>query len=106
MAPAEPEAEPVFAVGRVSAAEPPQPKEPERRVNPIKIRKMEQRRREIEEEVARLEAGIQDHELALGNFVNAEETQRIVGLLDAGRARLEGLMQEWEDVAHEIEANS
>ncbi|MGA2143644.1 MAG: ABC-F family ATP-binding cassette domain-containing protein [Bryobacteraceae bacterium] len=106
MAPAEPEAGPVFAVGTVSAAEPPQPKEPERRVNPIKIRKMEQRRREIEEEVARLEAEIQDHELALGNFVNAEETQRIAGLLDARRARLEGLMQEWEDVAHEIEANS
>ncbi|MGP8247501.1 MAG: ribosomal protection-like ABC-F family protein [Bryobacteraceae bacterium] len=102
VAPAEPEAAPLTAY----AAGPRQAPEAQRRLNPIKLRQMEQRRREIEEDVSRLEAEIQDHEQALGNFVNAEETQRISGLLEARREQLEGLMQEWEDVAQAIEANS
>jgi ATP-binding cassette subfamily F protein 3 len=101
-----PEAGPFVAPVTVSVAAPQPSREPERRLNPIKLRKLEQRRHEIEQEVARLEAEIQDHEQALGNFVNAGETQRISGLLDAGREHLEGLMQEWEDVAQAIEANS
>jgi ATP-binding cassette subfamily F protein 3 len=106
VAPAEPEADPVAATVAVSAATPQPAKEPERRLNPIKLRQMEQRRREIEEDVSRLEAEIQDHEQALGNFVNVEETQRISGLLEARREQLKELMQEWEDVAQAIEANS
>jgi len=103
--PALDEAGPVAAP--VAAYPAPQPaREPERRLNPIKLRKLEQRRHEIEREVAKLEAEIQDHEQALGNFVNAGETQRVSGLLEAGRQQLEGLMQEWEDVAQAIEANS
>ncbi|MGO9897276.1 MAG: ABC-F family ATP-binding cassette domain-containing protein, partial [Bryobacteraceae bacterium] len=100
------EAGPVAAAVTVSAAAPQPAREPDRRLNPIKLRKLEQRRHEIEREVARLEAEILDREQALGNFVNAEETQRISGLLETGRDLLERLMQEWEDVAQAIEANS
>jgi ATP-binding cassette subfamily F protein 3 len=76
------------------------------RLNPIKLRKMKERRGEIEEEVTRLEAEIADYERALSNFVSVEETTRVNGLLEARRKDLEGLMSEWEDVANLIEANS
>ncbi len=78
----------------------------ERRLNPIKLRQMKERRHEIEEEVTRLEAEIGDHESALAHFVSMEETQRISDLLNARRGDLEALMLEWEDVAQTIEANS
>jgi hypothetical protein len=67
---------------------------------------MRQRRRDIEEEVTRLEAEIADYEGALGNFVSVEETRRTTELLEARRADLEALMAEWESVAQTIEANS
>jgi ATP-binding cassette subfamily F protein 3 len=83
----------------------PEPKT-DRRLNPIKLRQMKERRREIEEEVTRLETEIADYEAALGNFVSAEETARVSGLLNSRRADLEALMAEWEEVAHAIETNS
>jgi ATP-binding cassette subfamily F protein 3 len=84
----------------------PQEAKTERRLNPIKLRQMKERRREIEEEVTRLETEIADYEAALGSFVSVEETKRVTGLLDSRRADLDALMSEWEDVAQTIEANS
>jgi ATP-binding cassette, subfamily F, member 3 len=80
-------------------------KGPERRLNPIKLRQMQERQGEIEEEVARVEAEIADCEAGLANFVSVEETQRLNKLLDTRRAELEALMAEWETVANSIEAN-
>jgi ATP-binding cassette subfamily F protein 3 len=77
-----------------------------RRLNPIKLRQMKERRREIEEDVTRLETEIADYEAALSNYVSAEETRRVGELLAARRKDLEGLMAEWEEVAQAIEANS
>jgi ATP-binding cassette, subfamily F, member 3 len=82
------------------------PPKSERRLNPIKLRQMKERRHEIEEEVTRLETEIADYELALGNFVSVEETRRVTELLDSRRADLNALMSEWEQVAQTIEANS
>jgi ATP-binding cassette subfamily F protein 3 len=76
------------------------------RLNPIKLRQMRERRHAIEDEVTRLEVEIADYEAALANFVNVEETMRVNELLAARRADLEALMNEWEEVAHLIEANS
>ena len=78
----------------------------DRRLNPIKLRQMKERRHEIEEEVTRLETEIADYEGALGNFVSVEETMRVNDLLGSRRADLEALMAEWEQVANAIEANS
>ena len=78
----------------------------DRRLNPIKLRQMKERRRAIEEEVARLETEIADYETALGNFVSMEETLRVTELLHARRADLEALLNEWEEVAQSIEANN
>ena len=78
----------------------------DKRLNPIKLRQMKDRRHAIEDEVTRLEVEIADYELALGNFVNTEETRRLTELLHARRSDLEALMAEWEEVAQLIETNS
>jgi hypothetical protein len=91
-------------VARETAA--PAPKSGERRLNPIKLRQMRERRKEIEDEVTKLEVEIADYEAALGNFVSTEETRRVNELLHARRADLEALLREWEEVAQSIEANS
>ncbi len=75
------------------------------RLNPIKLRQMKQRRREIEDEVTRLEVEIADYESALSNFTSVEETVRTNDLLNARRTDLVNLMAEWEEVAQTIEAN-
>src|SRR4051794_31663678 len=77
-----------------------------KRLNPIKLRQMKERRSSIEDEVTKLEAEIADYEAELSNFVNVEETARVTTLLDARRADLEALMNEWEEVAQMIEANT
>jgi ATP-binding cassette subfamily F protein 3 len=77
-----------------------------KRLNPIKLRQMQDRRSSIEEEVTKLEAEIADYEGELSNFVSVDETARVSGLLDRRRAELEALMGEWEEVVAAIEANS
>jgi ATP-binding cassette subfamily F protein 3 len=85
---------------------PPAPKLPDKRVNPIKLRQMEERRKAIEAEVARLEAEIAGYEARLANFVSAEDTRRTSELLEARRSDLTRRMAEWEDVAQSIEAQT
>jgi ATP-binding cassette subfamily F protein 3 len=67
---------------------------------------MRERRKAIEDEVTKLEVEIADYEAALGSFVSIEETRCVTGLLNARRADLEALLEEWEEVAQSIEANS
>jgi ATP-binding cassette subfamily F protein 3 len=90
---------------RNSAAAPPVKTVVERRLNPLKLKQMKQRRHAIEDEVTRLEVEIADYEQALSNYKSAEETLRLTELLDARRADLQNLMAEWEQVAQAIEAN-
>ncbi|HWC98244.1 MAG TPA: ABC-F family ATP-binding cassette domain-containing protein [Candidatus Sulfopaludibacter sp.] len=78
----------------------------DRRLNPIKLRQMKERRHEIEEEVTRLEAEIANYEASLAHFVSVEETQRTSDLLNDRKTDLESLLAEWEEVAQSIEANS
>jgi len=105
----EPEEPPPAAEKKEPAAKPAPPPRPkpaaDRRLNPIKLRQMKERRRAIEDEVTRLEVEIADYEHALANFKNAEETKRMSELLSARRADLQILLAEWEDVAQTIEAN-
>ena len=103
---AEPEAKSAPAPA-VKAPPAPQPAKPsaDRRLNPIKLRHMKQRRREIEDEVTRLEVEIADFEQALASFRNVDETVRVNELLIARRGDLQHLLAEWEEVAQTIEAN-
>jgi ATP-binding cassette subfamily F protein 3 len=77
-----------------------------KRLNPIKLRQMQDRRTSIEEEVTKLEAEIADYEAELSNFVSVEETARVSALLDQRRADLEKLMLEWEEVVQAIECST
>jgi ATP-binding cassette, subfamily F, member 3 len=78
----------------------------EKRVNPIKLQRMHERREAIEEQVTRLEAEIAEYEAALANFVSVEETRHTSELLESRRSDLKKLMVEWEEVAHLLEAQS
>jgi len=88
------------------AAPPPAPRTGTGRLNPIKLRQMKERRREIEEEVTRMEAEIADYEAGLVNFVSVEETRLLTELLTTRRGDLDALMSEWEQVMEAIESNS
>ncbi len=76
----------------------------EKRVNPMKLKKLETRRKEMEEKVARLEGEIAAEEAALGNFVSVEDTLRRSAELDGKRRELAGAMAEWESVSERLEA--
>jgi ATP-binding cassette, subfamily F, member 3 len=77
----------------------------ESKLNPIKLHLMKERRREIEEEVSRVEGEIADFERALANFTSAEKTMKTSERLGRRRADLDALMTEWEQVSQTIEAN-
>jgi len=77
-----------------------------KRLNPIKLRQMQDRQGAIEEEVSKLETEIADYERELSNFVSVDETARVSELLDARRSDLQRLMEEWEEIGQALEANS
>ena len=76
-----------------------------RRINPIRLKQMESRLGELEEEIARTETDISDCERALAEFVSAEETQRQSQLLEDRKSHLLKLMAEWEELSLAIEPN-
>ncbi len=77
-----------------------------KRMNPIRLRQMQERQQEVEEEVSRMEAEIAECETGLQSFVSAEETARLARLLEERRSMLERLMAEWEELAGVIESNA
>jgi ATP-binding cassette subfamily F protein 3 len=86
----------------VSAQEHPQPASgaaKQKRINPIKLKQMQDRLQEVEEEVARLETEIAQAEMALQIFVSAEETHRQSEALERARSELSQRMAEWEELA-------
>jgi ATP-binding cassette subfamily F protein 3 len=70
-----------------------------KRLNPIKRQQMEDRRHEIEEEIARAEAAIALCETELQSFVSADETQRRTQELAGRKNDLQSLMKEWEELS-------
>ncbi|MGA2372818.1 MAG: ABC-F family ATP-binding cassette domain-containing protein [Candidatus Korobacteraceae bacterium] len=74
-----------------------------KRINPIKLKQMQERHQQVEQGIARLEDGIAECERELQSFVSAEETARWTELLASRRAELEGLMSEWEGLSQELE---
>jgi ATP-binding cassette subfamily F protein 3 len=75
----------------------------QKRVNPLKLRQMQQRQAGIEQGIARLEGEIAGIETSLADFKSAEETIRLSELLGAKRRELEALLAEWEQVGHALE---
>jgi ATP-binding cassette, subfamily F, member 3 len=75
-----------------------------KRINPIKLKQLQDRQQQVEEEIAHLEQGIAQCELELQSYVNAEETQRQTDLLARHRSDLAQKMQEWEELSSVLEA--
>jgi ATP-binding cassette subfamily F protein 3 len=75
-----------------------------RRINPIKLKQMQDEAKRLEEHIAALEAQIQQSELALSEFAGPEEAIRLANLLESQRAELEQAMAQWESVAAQLEA--
>ncbi|MBV9301017.1 MAG: ABC-F family ATP-binding cassette domain-containing protein [Acidobacteriaceae bacterium] len=77
-----------------------------KRINPIKLKQMQDHARQLEGRIADLEAQIQESERALSDFVSAEQATRLSSLLEIRRAELENTMSEWEQISQEIEATA
>jgi ATP-binding cassette, subfamily F, member 3 len=80
---------------------PPAPPKP--KVNPLKLRQMQDRRREVEDEITRIERQVAECEAELANFRSVEETARLGALVQKRRADLTELLAEWEQLAQTIE---
>ena len=76
--------------------------EPKKRLNPIKRKQIEDRVRDLEEEISRTEAAIERLEIAQQNFVSADESQRQSQELDQHKATHAALMKEWEEFSQEL----
>ncbi len=77
-----------------------------KRINPIKLKQMQERARELEQNINQLESGIRQRESKLSEFVSAEEAVRLAKELETYRNELEQKMAEWEQVTQEIEATA
>ena len=77
-----------------------------KRLNPIKLRQMQDRQRELEEQISRVEAEIGECESGLQRYVSAEETARLASLLEKRRSELQALLGEWEELSATIEGNA
>jgi len=77
-----------------------------KRLNPIKRKHIEDRLHEIEEDIARVEAGIAHCETALLTFVSADEMHQQTQELDARRNELSRLMAEWEELSQALEPST
>ena len=75
-----------------------------KRINPIKLKQLQDQQQQIEEEIARLEQGISQCEFELQSYVSAEETQRQTDLLAQYRAELAQKMEDWEEISSLLEA--
>jgi ATP-binding cassette subfamily F protein 3 len=72
---------------------------PKKRINPIKLKQMQDQQQQVEAEIARLEEGIAKCELELQSYVSAEETQRQTDLLAQYRSELAEKMEDWEGLS-------
>ncbi len=77
--------------------------QPKKRINPIKLKQMQERNQQVEQGIAQLEDGIAECERELQSFVSAEETAKWTELLASRRSGLETLMSEWESLSQELE---
>jgi ATP-binding cassette subfamily F protein 3 len=93
------EAVPGHANGTLAAAD-----AGKKRLNPMKVKQLQDRCAEIEREVERVEAKIAEGEAALGVFVSAEETQRVSDSLAQLRSRVDTLTAEWEEISAALES--
>jgi ATP-binding cassette subfamily F protein 3 len=75
-----------------------------KRVNPIKLKQMQERLAQVEAEIPKVDSWVAEAEQAMAVYVSTEETQRLTEVLAALRDRQIELNSEWEKLATELEA--
>jgi ATP-binding cassette subfamily F protein 3 len=75
-----------------------------KRVNPLKLKQMQERAQQLEVRIADLEGFIETAEQA--PFVSAQESLQLANQLEQHRAGLEAAMSEWETLTQQIEATA
>jgi ATP-binding cassette subfamily F protein 3 len=78
----------------------------QKRINPIRLKQMEARSEEVEEEVALAEASIAELEKELAVFKSTEELIDVTEALDRQRQKLDRLMAEWEELTSTLSDSS
>lgn len=73
-----------------------------KRLNPMKVKQLEDRLQQVEAEIARREATVADYETQLSSYVSAEESLRLANEAQAEREAIEKLMLEWEAVSEQL----
>ncbi|HEY0785820.1 MAG TPA: ABC-F family ATP-binding cassette domain-containing protein [Acidobacteriaceae bacterium] len=89
-----------------AAAPPPMPAEATgraRKLNPIRLKQMQDRLTCVEEEIPRCESAIAATEGSLGSYVSGEETQRLSTVLANLREQHAALSGEWEELMMQLE---
>jgi ATP-binding cassette subfamily F protein 3 len=74
-----------------------------KKLNPIKLKQLQERVKFAEDEMPRMEDRMSALEAAMGNFVSAEESQKQTAELAALRKQHEALMLEWEEISTQLE---
>ena len=74
-----------------------------KRLNPIKLKQLEDRLHQAEEEIPHLESLITEAESRLGNFTSAEQSQKDAAQLDDLRTKRTTLLAEWEELSLTLE---
>lgn len=74
-----------------------------KRLNPIKLKQLQDRLIFTENEMPRLEEQIAQHEQDLGTFRSAEESQRLAAAIGTLREHHEAMMHEWEEISLSLE---
>jgi ATP-binding cassette subfamily F protein 3 len=86
-----------------SAANTGPPPAPVKRLNPIKLKHLEDRVAAIEQELSDLDSRIAAAEESLGHYISAEESQRTAAELEELRTQRTTLLAEWESLASTLE---
>jgi ATP-binding cassette subfamily F protein 3 len=88
----------------VPSPQSPAPSAGGKRLNPIKLKKMQDHCQKLEQQIERVESEIAGYEAELANFVSAEESLRVSNLLEKSRAELSAHLAEWEEVSQLVES--
>jgi ATP-binding cassette subfamily F protein 3 len=83
-----------------------QPQTPQKRLNPIKQKQLEDRLTQVEQEIPNVESEIAAAEQSLAHFTSAADSQRTAAQLDALRTQRQTLLAEWESLALTLETQS
>ncbi|HEX5413472.1 MAG TPA: ABC-F family ATP-binding cassette domain-containing protein [Terriglobia bacterium] len=82
-----------------------EPDVPAKKLNPILVRRMENRGDELEAAIARAEAEIASCELDLANFRSAEESIRLSKRIEGLRNNVDEMVREWEEIEMSLDGS-